>query len=198
VIATEDTYAPKQYFEESSIFKNPRIYVPALPSKGGRSAPEYVLDRLKEYRDETRRKNELLDEDEFWFVLDTDHWTQPNHIDNFTKVCREGSEQGIGLAHSNPCFEVWLLLHFEDVDAVGQFRASKDVEERLRSVLGQYNKKRLDLSRFDRKSAETAVERAETLDNSSADRWPQRTGTHIYRLVKRLLANVSPSETGHY
>ena len=33
VIATEDTYASKQYFEESSIFRNPRIHVLALSTE---------------------------------------------------------------------------------------------------------------------------------------------------------------------
>ena len=186
VLATEDTYAPRQYFEESSIFRNPRIHVLTLPTQDGRSAPEHVLERLKAYRDEAKRKNEFEDEDEFWLVLDTNHWIEPNHIDNFTSVCGEALQQGFKLAHSRPCFEVWLLLHFEDLNPSDQFQSCKEVEDRLKDVLGGYNGSRLDLSRFDRKNAGVAAKRAETLDNSSTDRWPQRTGTHIYRLVASL------------
>ena len=186
VIATEDTYAPKQYFEESSIFRNPRIHVLTLPTEEGHSSPEHVLRRLTDCREEMQKKRELLDEDEFWLMLDTDHWTKPNHIDNFTNVCGEAIQRGFGLAHSNPCFEVWLLLHFEDLDASNQFHKGKDVERHLKDVLGKYNKTRLDISRFDRKNAAIAAGRAEVLDKSSADRWPQQTGTHVYRLVKNL------------
>ena len=54
----------------------------------------HVLERLKTYRQQEEQKNELLDEDEFWLMLDTDHWIKPNHIDNFTNVCGEAIQQG--------------------------------------------------------------------------------------------------------
>lgn len=190
VIGTEDTYAPRQYFEESSIFRNPRILVLTLPTEDGCSSPKHVLDRLKKYRDEAKQRKEWDDKDEYWLMLDTDHWTKPNHIDNFTKVCSEAIDQGIQLAHSNPCFEVWILLHFEDFDAGDQFQECKDVEIRLKGALGQYNKTRLDLSRFDPKNAGIAADRAEKLDKSSTNRWPQQTGTHVYRLVKKLNLSI--------
>ena len=40
VIATEDTYAPDQYFR---VFRNPRIKVRVLPTEGGLSAPGHVM-----------------------------------------------------------------------------------------------------------------------------------------------------------
>jgi hypothetical protein len=196
VIATEDTYAPKQYFEESSIFRSPRIHVLTLPTKDGCSAPQHVLDRLKDYREEKRGKNELLDEDEFWLMLDKDHWTGSNHIENLDRVCQEANDQHFQLAHSNPCFEVWLLLHFEDLNPNDQLQNRKDVEKRMKTALGQFNRARLDLSRFDRENAALAAKRAETLDKSPADRWPQRTGTHVYRLVNSLFALLNRSATG--
>lgn len=186
VVATEDTFAPRQYFEESPVFKSPRIRVLALTTEDGCSAPDHVLERLKKHRDDLKKKAQLFEDDEFWLMLDIDHWTEPNHIDNFTKTCSEAGQQGFQLAHSNPCFEVWLLLHFVELQAHEQFHKGDEVEERLRGVLGQYNKTRLDLSRFDRQNAAVAARRAEKLDGSSDDRWPQKTGTHVYRLVNRL------------
>lgn len=188
VIASEDTYAAKQYFEESPVFRDRRIYVLTLPTECGQSAPEHVLQRLKAYREDKKRRNELLDEDEFWLMLDTDHWTAPSHITNFNQVCGEALQQRIGLAHSNPCFEVWILLHFDELNASDQFRKGHDVEKRLRASLGQYNKTRLDLARFNRENAAAAAERAERLDTTPENRWPQKTGTHVYRLVKNLFA----------
>ena len=95
--------------------------------------------------------------------------------------------KAVQLAHSNPCFEVWLLLHFEELDTSSKFQGSKDLENRLKELLGTYNKTRLDLARFNKENAAIAACRAEKRDNSSTDRWPQQTGTHIYRLVKKLL-----------
>jgi hypothetical protein len=189
VIATEDTYASQQYFEESTIFRNPRVHVLALPTEDHRSAPEHVLNRLKDYHDKMEQNNGLQDDDEFWLMLDTDHWTQSSHVANFKQVCGEALTCGFQLAHSNPSFEVWLLLHFIELDASEQFPNSGKVEVRPKKILGGYNKNRLDLSRFDREKAATAAARAEKLDNASTDRWPQQTGSHVYRLVKRLLAS---------
>ena len=44
--------------------------------KGCRSAPEHVLERLDQYQEEY----ELGADDEFWLMLDTDHWTGPGHV----------------------------------------------------------------------------------------------------------------------
>jgi len=180
VIATEDTLAPDHYFR---IFRNPRIKVRVLPTEGGLSAPEHVLDRLGGFAKEFA----LMEEDELWLMLDTDHWVEPNHIANFDRVCTEATQKGFQLAHSNPCFEIWLLLHVTDLDAADQFRTCEEVVQRLREALGGYSKRRIDPVTFSPGTAAIAVARAEKLDGASDDRWPQRTGTHVYRVVKKLL-----------
>ena len=187
VIATEDTHAPNRYF---SVFRNPRIHVSVLPTKDGLSSPKHVSQRLDEFRE----KFQTIEEDEFWLMLDTDHWTEPNHIANFQKVCAEARKKGFHLAHSNPCFEIWLLLHVMDLDASEQFERCADVEERLRDVLGEYSKPRINCEKFSRDAATIAIERAETLDKSSDDRWPQKTGSHVYRVVKKLLEGLNAEE----
>jgi hypothetical protein len=72
VIATEDKYAPRESFR---LFGNPRIKVLVLPTEDTRSAPEYVLQRLDAYK-EQKQKDEKLDEDQYWLMLDTDHWIE--------------------------------------------------------------------------------------------------------------------------
>ena len=42
VVATEDMHAPERYFD---LFQNPRIKVRVLPTQGGLSSPEHVLER---------------------------------------------------------------------------------------------------------------------------------------------------------
>jgi hypothetical protein len=180
IIATEDTHAPKQYFR---IFGTPRIQVHVLPTEAGLSSPRHVLDRLSDYIEEYR----MMDEDEFWLMLDTDHWIVPNHLPNFTQVCTEAMQKGFSLAHGNPCFEVWLLLHATDLGPDDQFQKGEEVEGRLREELGSYNKCRLNCDYYSLDHAARAVERAERLDEDRNDRWPQKTGTHVYRLVKRFL-----------
>ncbi len=183
IIATEDTYCPTHYFD---LFHNSRIHVHVLPTREGRSAPEHVLRRLNDYVEE----HETMEEDEFWLVLDTDHWTEPNHIASFSEVCTEASQKGFQSAHSNPCFELWLLLHLTDLDTNEQFARCEEVVERLKAILGGYSKKRgIDPTHFSPEARILAVDRAENLDGDSpsGDRWPQKTGSHVYRLVKKLL-----------
>jgi hypothetical protein len=180
IIATEDTYAPERYF---GLFKNPRIKVNVLPTEEGRSAPEHVLDRL----DAFRKQYELLAEDEFWLMLDTDHWIEPSHVSNFDRVCGEAVQKGYQLANSNPCFEVWILLHVFPLDAGTQFVRCGEVVARLRELLGEYSKRTLDARHFTPDSMREAVMRAEMLARNPTDRWPQTTGSHVYKVVRKLL-----------
>ena len=98
VIATEDTYLPAQYFD---LFRNPRVKVQVLPTEDCRSSPEHVMDRLASFT----REYQLADDDELWLMLDTDHWIGANHIATFANACTQAMKSGVGLAHSNPCFE---------------------------------------------------------------------------------------------
>ncbi len=182
VIATEDTHAPDQYFR---VFRNPRIKVRVLPTETGLSAPAHVFQRLEDFHEEY----DLQDDDEFWLMLDTDHWVEPNHIANFNEVCTQAIQKGFHLAHSNPCFEIWLLLHVADLNASEQFDRCQDVVRRLKDILGSYSKRSIDGERFSLETVDLAVARAEKLDDPPDDRWPQKTGSHVYRVVKELLQN---------
>ena len=65
--------------------------------------------------------------------------------------------------------------------------ATVAVERRLKDILGKYNKRNIDCEQFSPDTAKIAVARAEKLDESPNDRWPQKTGSHVYRVVKQLL-----------
>jgi hypothetical protein len=180
VIATEDTHGPDQYFR---LFRNPRIKVRVLPTEGGFSAPQHVLQRL----DGFVKEFQTMEDDEFWLMLDTDHWVEPNHIANFKQVCTAAIQKGFQLAHSNPCFEIWLLLHHTDLSPGEQFARCEDVIQRLKELLGEYSKGSVDCARFSLEAARDAVNRAESLDESPGNRWPRKTGSHVYQVVKKLL-----------
>ncbi|WP_209640993.1 RloB family protein [Kibdelosporangium banguiense] len=82
------------------------------------------------------------------------------------------------LAISNPCFELWLLLHFRD--PCGPASACREIVSHLSKCLTGYDKTKLDFACFaDRVPA--AIERARKIDlavNPSTDVW---------RLVQRVL-----------
>src|SRR6185436_2146803 len=68
-------------------------------------------DRLVEY---TRATFTLGEYDEVWCVTDVDHYERDGGKVT-AAVALAGDD--IKLAVSNPCFELWLLLHHEDCAA---------------------------------------------------------------------------------
>ncbi len=70
--------------------------------------PETLVSSAIKARDKSA--DEEGEVDEFWCVFDVE-WPR-NHPRIREAVQRAGSN-GINLAISNPCFELWLILHFE-------------------------------------------------------------------------------------
>jgi hypothetical protein len=69
-----------------------------------KSAPRWVLDRAMRYIE----KEGLSDEDELWFVLDKDRWSDEQLREIF-EYCQQKTNWNIVISH--PCFEVWLYFH---------------------------------------------------------------------------------------
>jgi hypothetical protein len=181
VIATEDSRLPVEYFD---LFHNPRVKVLVLPTEEGLSAPKHVMERLAAFNNE----HQLDEADQLWLMLDTDHWTKDAHIAGFSTVCADAIQLGARMAHSNPCFELWLLLHLTELNANEQFANYEEVRDRIMSLIGSCSKRTLDAANYTLASAALAVQRAEKLDRNPGQRWPEKTGTHVYKIVKRLLA----------
>jgi RloB-like protein len=178
VIATEGKDTEKQYFE---MFGNRKLKVEVLATgDDNKSAPEYVLERLNKFIE----TYDLNDDDEFWLVLDVDRWVKPTQL---IAVCREARQKGYQLAISNPCFEIWLSLHFEDLNP--KDNTCKHFQVRLRNVLGSYNKSNLDLALYKPK-IQDAIDRARNLDLKSSAYWPSTLGSHVYKLVESILQSL--------
>ena len=68
----------------------------------GKGEPSKVMSAA---RDRAKRG----DFDDVWLLLDVDEHAQ------LEPTLREATEEGFSAAVSNPCFEVWIVWHFEDV-----------------------------------------------------------------------------------
>jgi hypothetical protein len=186
IIATEGAETEKRYF---AMFENPRVRVRVLStSEQGESAPQHVLNRLQEFR----AQYELDQDDSLWLMIDVDRWLGPHGL---PRVCKEAQHLGVKLAVSNPCFELWLLLHHADADEAD--RECKAVESRLQAKLGGYNKSNLQTDQF-HMAINEAIERAKRLDNNPTELWPSFPGTHVHKVVMSLppLATTDRSVQG--
>jgi len=126
-------------------------------------------------------KEGLKKTDEAWIVIDMDEWSseQITQIYEWSK-----SKENYGLAVSNPMFEFWLLLHFEDGTKIA---SAKECLERLKRHLPEY-RKGIDIRKFTSEIIHNAVRRAKQRDNPMCVDWPRAIGgTTVYRLVEKLI-----------
>ncbi len=82
-------------------------------------------------REAHRSGDSFLEYDEIWCVFDRDE-----HL-RFDAACQMAEDNGFGLAISNPCFELWLYLHFTDSPGM---RHRHELQKMLGTYLGAYNK----------------------------------------------------------
>jgi hypothetical protein len=144
--------------------------------------PRALVERAAELRDEAagraaRERDGNLAYDAVWCVFDVDdHARLPAARDLAERV-------GISLAVSNPCFELWLILHFRDHAA---HLTSRQAAILLGKHVRDYGKhvRYEDLSN----GYGDAVERASTLErrHSAAGTDGGNPSTGVHRLTERI------------
>lgn len=173
IIATEGDKTEPAYF---AIFQNrdKSIKVRILDSKH-KSAPKKILKRMEDYI----HRQGLKKGDAVWLVMDRDSW-QESVLNQVWKRCRE---KGYSLAVSNPCFEYWLLLHFDNGSGVTN---AKNCRDKLVTHLPNFGKGHVETKKLS-PGIGTAINYAEQKDVPPCERWPATNGSTVYRLVKELL-----------
>lgn len=177
VLATEGSKTESQYFE---IFKDQNLVVRILPKETGRSAPPQVLERMRKYL----KQEGLRGSDEAWLVVDKDQWTD-GQLSQLHEWAQESDNYGFAL--SNPKFEFWLLLHFEDGKGVSN---SRTCSQRLERHIPGYDKD-INARKISGDMIKKAIERAKKRDTPACCDWPRNTGTTVYRLVEKILESRS-------
>ncbi len=113
--------------------------------------------------------------------MDKDKWTDEQLAQLHQWALRQ---ENYGFALSNPKFEYWLLLHFEDGSGV---ISSRDCTERLKRWIPDYDKgvdtRKISLSQID-----DAIRRAKKRDHPPCEDWPRSIGqTTVYRLIENIV-----------
>ena len=196
VIASEGKDTEQIYFKAlAKEYTNPRVHVHILErseDEQNSSSPEYVLKQLNNYKS----LYELEADDELWLVVDKDRWTDAM----LSRVATECTQEvSMHMALSNPCFELWLLLHLEDASSLTPKEQKQWMENRrksrntdpflkvrLRQKMGSYHESAYDAPALIA-HVEKAIVRAKALDKNPADRWPQTLGTRVYLLVESVM-----------
>lgn len=162
------------------------IEVKPLPAQG---VPDTLTKNAVAEAKRLRRGgiDSLGQRDEVWAVFDRDEHPK------FDEAVQRCESNRVGVGRSNPCFEVWLILHFEDYHKGGDRHT---VQERCQQVHSGYDKhtKRLNcVNLFE--NIEAAIKRAE---DQLARRRNERDefgcpSTTVGRLVKAILEAAEKS-----
>ena len=196
VIATEGKDTERIYFKAlAKEYTNPRVHVHILErseTEQNNSSPEHVLKQLNDYKEQYA----LEADDELWLVIDKDRWTEAM----LSRVATECTQDDyMHMALSNPCIELWLLLHLVDAASLSPAeqqqwlenrRKSKSADPylkmRLRQEMGSYHEAAYDAQMLIA-HVEKAIKRAKALDKNPSDRWPQSLGTRVYLLAESVM-----------
>lgn len=123
--------------------------------------------------------------DECWCVFDVE---SPRPHPHLAKAMRLAEDRGVRLAVSNPCFELWLILHFEERSA---FLTTAAAERRSRQLDGRKGK-RVDASLYLPRRHE-ALGRAESLGRRHSDNETRFPNDNPSSSVGALLTAIEPT-----
>lgn len=178
-----------EYFNDSGIIE----IIPLKREVNTGTDPLTVKKLLKKAKTEFPFK----DSDEFWLIIDRDDWESIHNID-FDKLAKECEEEdNFFLAMSNPCFEIWLILHLtklsffeeKEVNAIFENKSISNKKNYIDKVLGDlqgrgYNKN--PNPKIYLPLTNVAIKNAKEIDDENVP-YPKQVGTHIYKLIEKLI-----------
>jgi hypothetical protein len=159
--------------------KNPRVQIDVAAVHGD---PRTLVQAAKKRKADSESKalrqgDDNLAFDSVWCVFDID---QHSYISDAKQIALEN---GIHVAVSNPCFELWLLLHFRDQPGM---QSTSRMRTLLFDYVSQYDK-RVDYKHY-AAGYQNAVVRAKRLDETAEnDGEPGRNPTtSVYKLAELI------------
>ncbi|MGM0653628.1 MAG: RloB family protein [Bacillota bacterium] len=175
VVAVEGAKTEPQYFRTINKMQK-EVHIHCLSSKNDSSPPQ-VFKKMEAYLSNNPLTRKT---DEAWMVIDKDQWTeeQLNQLHQWAIT-----KDNYGLSVSNPNFEYWLLLHFEEGKGANNSRICSN---RLKQHLPNYDKS-INSKAINLENIKKAVQRAKASDKPQCIDWPRTPGsTTVYRLVEKI------------
>lgn len=176
-IFTDGQNTERSYF--SALSKSLGMPVGVPKKCGGKSPDEVVKTALAKRKEE--KDSYDASRDEFWVVFDDDGRA------GVTQARSRCANSGLKTAISNPCFEVWLLLHITDYDCPDD---QATVQRKLELQCPAYERDRQKVPNMEAllQNLEYAEQRAEQMDSRRvADGDPNgRPSTRVYKLTRAL------------
>jgi hypothetical protein len=180
LIVCEGAVTEPGYFNALRQEARNRLVEVVIDDEGG--VPKTLVERASQRKKAAAKEAERLRDDniaydEVWCVFDVDE--HPNLPD----ARQQARDNGIELAISNPCFELWLVLHFCDQNAHVE---RKPLCSLLRKHIPRYRKEVV--FEIFKPGHEDAIRRAKQLEKRRIDDGNEggNPSTRVYRLVERI------------
>jgi hypothetical protein len=176
VIVCEGAETEIKYFENFQKIEQQRVKIVPIAPQENKSAPKWVLDQAVKKAEEIG----LDEDDQLWIVTDMDRW-KVEHLRTVQEACEQLKNWNFVV--SNPCFEVWLHAHVQDLEQLSEKSSCK----KLKTELDIFQKQ--DSLTQPLQNVKLAIERAKRTDNSSHF-IPESLSTKVYLLVEELIKRI--------
>lgn len=149
-----------------------------------------LLEQAREYKRQSRRTNP--DFDSIWIIFDVDE----NSDKVMNQVIQEARDSGIEIAISNPCFELWLVLHHQDQTSY----IERDKIQKTAKDLGMIDDKHIVpdarqtlLEQYD--EARNRAKQLEAMHQGNGSRLWENPSSQVWKFVDHLLEcnSIRPS-----
>lgn len=112
-----------------------------------------------------------------WIVMDVDRW-EKDQLFSLSKICIDAEW---GFALSNPCFEVWLIMHVANI-----FETNSNTCKEFKNELGKTRKGGYNVDHFIQ-FVSNAVAQAESLQDDLKNPIPDFKVSRVYLPVKEII-----------
>lgn len=173
----------------------------------GKNRPKQLVERIDQFKTERESTFQFSQypEDEFWIVTDVDkNWSTEEipgsdgktYLAEWNEAIAMCQERSYCYAVSNPCFEMWLLLHHDEVTdedkrfAVTEahaFESTTHYQDRLRQLEVPLKKEKHILQQhYTMDKVDAAILRAKELHLDKTDFSPKYYATTVYLLLEKI------------
>ena len=174
-----------------------------------KSNPKNLLEKMDAFKTEHKEEYDFQNhtQDEFWLIMDIDDHTSStiidaegkSNLDKWNEVLNQCRNKNYQFAVSNPFFELWLLLHFDEINEDDRIYAVNDshpyeptshYRDRLSDLkVPLKQNKHINIqhyTKYNKSAINNAISRAEFLDTESKCDYPTDLGSTVYKLLKSI------------
>jgi len=184
LVVTEGKVTEKNYIKTfAAHHRNPRV---EIRLHGGVGVPKTIVEhavnlKVENEQEARKQRDENIKFDEVWCVFDVDEHPK------IPEAVQIASSNGLCLAVSNPCFELWLWLHFAPQPGA---RHRHKLQSMLQAHIPDYDKD-VDFSDISH-GYKDAVSRAEKLEDEAREDGEdgRNPTTGMWRLTESILGEL--------